>query len=331
MIKINKIKFKVKLYYVCFFLLPILAFSQYLPENGIYHNLKTNDGVSLYVLEIGNNKAENTYIVLHGGFGAEHSYLINPLLPHSNRNRFILFDQRGSLRSPAADSLITFRNFVNDIEQIRKEFKILKINILAHSNGATIALDYLHYHPENVNKLIMIGCPLSIIDSAYFKNIDEPINKYMAALEVWQKRVSKNIEHKKILHNIKDEDKLTGIQFTLLQKILYAANHTYLMNEIEKTENAFFNPNVFNALQSNVGSEEWSKRTSRMSEALTKSAIPIFLINGEYDFVDPYGNAWSPISEQVPFLDFMMIKNAGHNIWLDKPKEFKKILKKVLN
>mgnify|MGYP003639418779 FL=1 len=323
-------KYKGKLLCVYFLLLPIISFSQYLPENGLYHFLETDDGVSLYVLEIGNKKAENTYIVLHGGFGAEHSYLIDPLLPHSNKNRFILFDQRGSLRSPAPDSLITFGNFVDDIEHIRKEFKLSKINILAHSNGATIALDYLYYHPGNVNKLILIGCPLSIIDSKYFKNIDEPINKYTTALEVWQKNVNKNIEEKKILYNISEEDD-TGIQFTLLQKILYAANHTYQMNEIEKTKNAFFNPEVFTALQRNVGSEEWGKRTSRMSEALVKGQVPIFLINGEYDFVDPSGYAWGTISKQVQNMDYIMIENAGHNSWLDNPKKFKEILKKVLN
>lgn len=331
MTKLKKMKLRGNPLVICFLLLSSISFSQHLPENGIYHYLKTDDGVPLYVLEIGNKNAKNTYIVLHGGFGAEHSYLISPLLPHTDKNRFILFDQRGSLRSQAPDSLITFRNFVNDIEQIRKEFKLSKINILAHSNGTTIALDYLYHHSDIVNKLVLIGCPLSILDGKYFQNLEEPINKYREELELWQNNVNKNIEVKKEIYNLKDKDNLTGIQYTLLQKILYAANHTYLMNDIEKTENAFFNPDVFKALQQNVSSEEWGKRTSHMSEALTKSSIPIFVVNGEYDFVDPSGHVWQVISKQVKHLKYIKIKNAGHNIWLDKPKEFREVLKVVLN
>lgn len=328
-LKINRMKENLLLIY--FLLFSSVVFSQHLPENGIYHYLKTDDGVPLYVLEMGNKNAKNTYLVLHGAFGAEHSYLIRPLLPHTDKNRFILFDQRGSLRSPAPDSLITLQNFVNDIEHIRKEFKLSKINILAHSNGATIALDYLYHHSEFVNQLVLIGCPLSILDSKYFQNLDEPINTYRKELELWQNNVNKKIENKKDVHNLRDEDNLTGIQHTLLQKILYAANHTYLMNDIEKTENAFFNPAVFHALQKNVSSEEWGQRTSHLSEALALSSIPIFVINGEYDFVDPSGHVWQVIGKQVKHLEYIMIENGGHNSWLDKPKEFMNVLKKVLN
>lgn len=327
---INRINLKQILHIIYLIVLPSLSFSQYLPDNGIYHYLKTDDGISLYLLELGNKNSENTYIVLHGGFGAEHSYLINPLLEHSDKNHFILFDQRGSLRSTAPDSLITFQNFVKDIELIQKEFQLSTVNILAHSNGTTIALDYLYHHPNMVNKLILIGCPLSILDGNYFQNLDEPIGKYKEEIQLWQSNVNKTIEAQKELYNFKEDDTLTGIQATLLQKILYAANHTFLMTDIEKIQNAFFNPSVFNALQQNMSGEEWANRTSNMSEALTKSSIPIFIINGDHDFVDPSGYVWQSIAEQFEHINYTKIKDAGHNIWLDKPKEFKKLLKKVL-
>ncbi len=331
MTKLKKMKLSKTPLIICVLMLSSAAFSQNLPANGIYHYLKTDDGVNLYVLDLGNRNAENTYIVLHGGFGAEHSYLVRPLLPHTAKNRFILFDQRGSLRSPAADNLLTFQNFVYDIEHIRKEFGLSKVNILAHSNGTTIALDYLHQHPDKVSKLILIGVPLSILDGKYFQGLDSPINKYKTELEIWQTGVNKKIEAKKQVYNLKDGENLTGSRSTLLQKILYSANHTYLMNDIEGSQNAFFNPDVFAALQKNAKGDELSKRTSRMSEALAKSSIPIFMINGEHDFVDPAGHVWPVVSEQVKQMKYFKIKNAGHNTWLDQPKEFNKVLKAALN
>lgn len=258
-------------------------------------------------------------------------YLVNPLLPHTDKNRFILFDQRGSLRSPAPDGLITFRNFVNDIELLRTAFGLSKANILAHSNGTSLALDYLYHHAEAVNKLVLIGSPLSLIDGKYFENLDAPIQKYTAAIELWQSEVNQKIESKKKTYNLTDGVTLSSIQNTLEQKILYAANHTYLMRDIEKTQNAFFNPDVFEALKQNTSNEEWAKRTSHLSEALTKNSIPISVINGEHDYVDPSANVWPEIANQYKHINYIKIKDAGHNIWLDQPKTFKKALKRVLD
>jgi hypothetical protein len=52
------------------------------------------------------------------------------------------------------------------------------------------------------------------------------------------------------------------------------------MNEVEKTENAFFNADVFSSLQKNDDSQQWRERTKRMSEALAKSKAPILMLNG---------------------------------------------------
>lgn len=166
---------------LCFLLLTTWLFPQYLPPQGTYHHVPTTDGVDLYVLELGNSKAPHTYIVLHGGFGAEHSYLIDPLLPHTANNRFILYDQRGSLRSSAPDSLITFAGFVQDLEQIRKAFGLPKVRLLAHSNGTTIALDHLAAHPDVVDHVILLACPLSVIDGSYFHHLDQPLAQYQGA------------------------------------------------------------------------------------------------------------------------------------------------------
>lgn len=313
-------------------LITSFGFSQHLPGNGVYHTIKTTDGISLYTLELGNSNAENTYIVLHGGFGAEHSYLTPLILPHTDSTHFILFDQRGSLRSPAADSLITFRKFVDDIELLRKEFELEKINILAHSNGSTIALEYLYFYPELVNKVILIGCPLSILDTKFLPKFDsQKIADYQNELGDWQKRVDQNIAAKLNDHQLMNTDSLTGIEKTLKQKITYSANHTYLMNAIERTQNAFFNPDVFKALQKNENAASWSQRNSRMSEALVKNSSKITVINGEYDFVDPLGHVWKEIGRHLEHLEYLLLPDAGHNLWLDKPDEIFKVLEQKLN
>ena len=43
-------------------------------------------------MEFGTAEAAGDTVVVHGGFGAEHSYLIEPLLPLSDRYHFVLYD-----------------------------------------------------------------------------------------------------------------------------------------------------------------------------------------------------------------------------------------------
>jgi hypothetical protein len=94
---------------VAMVLLPAAAVAQFLPDNADWWWLHTDDEVAHFVVEIGpNDDTAPTWLVLHGGFGAEHSYLIEVVLPHSGQHRFILYDQRGSLRSPAPEQGVTF-------------------------------------------------------------------------------------------------------------------------------------------------------------------------------------------------------------------------------
>ena len=71
--------------------------------------LYTDDGTSLFVREFGQG---DTVLVLHGGWGAEHSYLIDPFIKLANKYHFIFYDQRGSLRSQCPDSLISVDNHI---------------------------------------------------------------------------------------------------------------------------------------------------------------------------------------------------------------------------
>lgn len=58
----------------------------------------------LFVQEYGTGP--DTVVVLHGGWGAEHSYLLDAFSGVGNDRHLVFYDQRGSLRSPCPDSLV---------------------------------------------------------------------------------------------------------------------------------------------------------------------------------------------------------------------------------
>ena len=89
------------------------------PVNQWYMRTQNADGSQLahYIVEYGvEAKSGNTVIVLHGGWGAEHSYLIPAIRPIADTHRFVLYDQRGSLRTPVSPpAKISYSALVEDL------------------------------------------------------------------------------------------------------------------------------------------------------------------------------------------------------------------------
>ncbi|WP_276134977.1 alpha/beta fold hydrolase [Polluticoccus soli] len=120
-----------------------------------FEGLKEINGVKMYFKIIGEGEP---LLVIHGGPAMNHDYLLPHLLPLAKTHKLIFYDQRASGRSDIPlDSIraISHEIMVDDIDAIRKEFRLDKINILAHSWGAKLAINYALDYPENVGRLIL--------------------------------------------------------------------------------------------------------------------------------------------------------------------------------
>lgn len=323
-----------KLFLLFFLIIPLgpVSFAQFLPENSSYWWMETEDGVMHYILELESNPDPGkTIVVLHGGYGAEHSYLVDMLLPFSEEYRFILYDQRGSLRTEAPDSTISFENFINDLDYLRRQLEIDELNLLAHSNGSNIALDYLGTKPQYVNGIILMAPPLSFIHSDAFsestnETITDLIEIYRAEVGNLEIQITSQIEKKTKEVGIYKTDNLTDQEKSIRSRIEYAAWHTTSSTNWPLVRNAFFNPEVFKHLSNNVDPEIWRARTLRKSTAFVNEDVPVRIIIGDSDFVDPKAIVWEGIIKYAPDGDLTVLKNAGHNAWIDKPEEFKDVL-----
>ncbi len=91
----------------------------------------------IYVYEIGDGEP---FVVLHGGFGAEHSYLLDAVKGLESKFHFVFYDQRGSLRSPTNAKNISIHKHIDDLETLRKALGLEKLNIFGHSNGTLLAM-----------------------------------------------------------------------------------------------------------------------------------------------------------------------------------------------
>jgi len=111
-------------------------------------------GVLIYYKIIGQGDA---LLILHGGPGASHDYLLPSLLPLARAKQLVFIDERGSGRSQRLQdaSAYTIENMVEDVEAVRASLHLGKIDLLGHSYGGVLAQAYALKYQQNLRHLIL--------------------------------------------------------------------------------------------------------------------------------------------------------------------------------
>lgn len=119
------------------------------------------DGVPIYFKCIGEGRP---LLVLHGGPGVNHDYLLQPLLPLAKWRRLVFIDQRGCGRSgsPRGSSEYAIDRLMRDIEQVRTSLGLGLVDVLGHSFGGLFAQAYALAYPQSVAGLLLVATASSI-------------------------------------------------------------------------------------------------------------------------------------------------------------------------
>lgn len=117
------------------------------------------NGVDLFTRRVG---VGPLVLVLHGGPGAHHDYLLPQYDRLATERELFYYDQRGGGRSPVArDVPVGWREQVADLEALRGHLGLERITICGYSWGGLLAVLYLLEHPERVEHLALVS-PASI-------------------------------------------------------------------------------------------------------------------------------------------------------------------------
>ncbi|MBA2291715.1 MAG: alpha/beta fold hydrolase [Gemmatimonadales bacterium] len=97
-------------------------------------------------------------IVLHGGPGAHHDYLLPGFDALAKRRTLVYYDQRGGGRSPVArDAPVGWREHVADLEALRDVWGLDTLHLCGYSWGALLAMLYAITHPNRVASLALVS------------------------------------------------------------------------------------------------------------------------------------------------------------------------------
>jgi proline iminopeptidase len=116
--------------------------------------LVDNGGVVLYVKTVGHGPP---LVVVHGGPGASHDYLLPHLYRLASSYRLVFIDERGSGRSPRLEDITqyTAEKMADDVEAVRAALQLGKIALLGHSYGGVVAQAYAFKYQANLSHLIL--------------------------------------------------------------------------------------------------------------------------------------------------------------------------------
>ena len=144
------------------------------------------NGVRLFTRRVGSG-AGPLVVVLHGGPGAHHDYLLPQYDLLANRRELFYYDQRGGGQSIVPrDAPLGWRQHVADLDALREGLAIDRLTLCAYSWGGLLAVLYLLEHPDRVERLALVS-PASIT-IAYRRQFEAEFTRRMAAPEIQRER-----------------------------------------------------------------------------------------------------------------------------------------------
>lgn len=141
-------------------------------------------GVALFTRQVGEGPLA---VVLHGGPGAHHDYLLPQYdLLAAGRSLFY-YDQRGGGRSPVSrETPVGWREQVADLHAIRQQLGVDRLTLCGYSWGGLLALLYYLEHPTHVERLALVA-PAGIA-AEYRQQFEEEFARRMSSPEVVRER-----------------------------------------------------------------------------------------------------------------------------------------------
>jgi proline iminopeptidase len=244
-------------------------------------------------------------IVIHGGFGAEHSYLLDGFRGLEDRFHFVFYDQRGSLRSPCPDSLISLGAHVRDVERLRHELKLDRATLVAHSMGTVLAMQYLQDNPSRVRGMLLAGAIL-------------PKSEPMAEMNRQAMALTERptvAEQMRLAGLGPDTSAYTAKQRTTQWRIRFTAVNVYHVERWPQMRGgqAFYNQRAGSAAARTLPA------SYDFRPAILAHGCPVWIVIGDHDYVDfgvPRHREWTKGAANVTL---RVLPNAGHSAWIDDP------------
>ncbi|MBP8752687.1 MAG: alpha/beta fold hydrolase [Chitinophagales bacterium] len=254
-------------------------------------------------------------LFIHGGPGLNQSYLIPAFETLAKKYMLIFYDQRSSGKSAlSVKATMNFETFADDIDSIRKYFVLEKINIISHSWGSLVAINYAAVYPKNINTLILLN---PVPANTSFTN-------QMNTLSIQRTSSFDSLERARI---IQTEDFKSGKSNAILQlmklsfKLNFCDTSSLGKLKLELPENY---------AAAALSYEGWMKdmKNYDVSPQLKRIQCPVFILYGACDIIPV--EAAVQIQNLISNSDIKIYADAGHFCFIEQNRRSIKDIQRFL-
>lgn len=282
--------------------------------------LDVDEECRLYVTEYGSG---DTVVVLHGGWGAEHHYLMDAFAGLEREHHLVFYDMRGSLRSPCPDSTVSVERHLADLDRLREALGLERMVLAGHSVGTFLGMRYLEAHPGRLAGLVLFGAlqPVSPLEGEALAAAREAGPAFQAFRE--RPEIQAELDEEGL---DRPAEELSARERTHAWRVRYAAVNIYHVDRWRQMKGGqvFYDAAAGRAAAETMAGE-WD-----FTDDLEAAPFPITVINGTHDLAGFGGEVHAMLLDPIPNVEFVLLERAGHNAWIDRPAAFREALRRAL-
>lgn len=254
-----------------------------------------------------------------------HLYLFDDFKHLAKGKTFVFYDPRNRGRSDAMQDLtnVTVQQDVEDLEALRKHFKIEKMSLIGESYVGLMIVMYAMKYPQHVERLVQIGpVPLkygTVYPRELTANDPKPVPDAADLAKIDE--LYKQGYHKTNPKDFCEKD--------------WAVSRFGLVGDpkdVDKLRNVCHLPNEWPLnLWRHFGSHFVSVQTLNIpKEEVAKVTVPVLTVHGTKDRNVAYG-AGREWAQMLPNSRLVTVNGAAHFPWIDDPKLVLTAIKTFLN
>ncbi len=290
----------------------------------IEEGLVDNGGVLLYFKSVGRGPP---LVVVHGGPGASHDYLLPNLYRLASSYRLVFIDERGSGRSPRLEdtSQYTVEKMADDVEAVRAALQLGKIALLGHSYGGVVVQAYAFKYQDHLSHLIL-GSTFSST-----RELNEGLARMKQAMPAEKRARLEALERAGLFGTGESWER--GRYPEEYAKLAWGVG--YFPNLYGARPDANYDPLLQNTTNSwelyrtmwgshgefvvdgNLREVEWVDR-------LPEIKVPTLILVGEHDESDPAMSR--EMNAKIAGSKLVVLPNSGHMTFVDQPDLFIKAI-----
>ena len=282
--------------------------------------LVDNGGVILYVKTVGHGPP---LVVVHGGPGASHDYLLPSLYRLASSYRLVFIDERGSGRSPRLEDpkQYTVEKMADDVEAVRMALQLGKIALLGHSYGGVVVQAYAFKYQANLSHLILASTFSST------RELNEALGRMKQAMPADRRARLEALEKAGLFGKgeIWEHGRYTDEYAKLAWGVgyfpaLYGARPEPNYDPVEgNTKNSWelyremWGSHGEFVVDGNLKEVEWVDR-------LAEIKVPTLILVGDHDQSDPAMSR--EMNAKIAGSKLVVLPDSGHMTFVDQPELF---------